>query len=123
MSVGVNQCVGERIRLGTVPELRDVYLVGHDPCRLGHGSPAPERTGGARHRFVGDAVLFGDPAHSHEEHPQGVEAAFVHQRPRHDHVVDEVAGQEPLVSTNVRFGADQPEGESSAGRIHVDHAV
>ena len=53
----------------------------------------------------------------HQEDAQRVQAALVHERAGHHLVVDEVAGQEPVVGVDVGLGADEAEAEPPAGRV------
>ncbi|GAK52904.1 hypothetical protein U14_04161 [Candidatus Moduliflexus flocculans] len=52
-----------------------------------------------------------------------MQAAFVHQRPRHDLIVGKVAGQEPVVGMNVRLAANLAETKPPARRIEAENAV
>ena len=60
-------------------------------------------------------ALLADPAETHEVHAQGVQAALVHERARHDHVVAEVAGQVPVVGLHVGVGPQATEAVAPAG--------
>ena len=52
-----------------------------------------------------------------------MQAAFVHQRSRHDLIVGKMAGQKPVVGMNVRFAANLAETEPPARRIEAENAV
>ncbi len=68
-------------------------------------------------RFVGDLAGFADPAHSQKVDAEGVQAALVHEGAGHDAVVDEVAGEEPIVGMDVGFAGDLAEGVAASGGV------
>ena len=77
---------------------------------LGHRRPTDQFVAlagferlGVQHQIAahGDFIVLANPAHAHQQHAQRMHATLVHQRPRHDPVVDEVAGDEPVVRPDV----------------------
>ena len=62
-------------------------------------------------------------------HAQSVQAAFEHQRARHDLIVNEVAGQKPVIGVDVGFTAHEAQTKAPAcgvkmrDPVHQPHAV
>ena len=52
-----------------------------------------------------------------------MQAALVHERARHDPVIDEVADHEPVVGMDFGLGTDQSQAEPPPFRIERLHAM
>ena len=52
-----------------------------------------------------------------------MEAAFIHEGAGHDHIVAEMAGEEPVVGVDVGFGADLAESVAAALGFDGEDAV
>ncbi len=71
--------------------------------------------------------LLHHPAQPQQIDAQGVQAAFVHQGAGHDPVVDEMAGDEPVVRVDIRLGPDDAHavapaaGSSLQDPVHQAH--
>ncbi len=104
-------------------DLLQLHLVDHAAGLRGDRASAFQNAVDAEDRLVSRPLPIHHPAHSLEEDPKRVGAAFVHQRARHDHVVHKMAGQKPVVRMDVGFGADDAHAETAARRVQLRHSV
>ena len=64
-----------------------------------------------------------DPAQSHHEDPQRVQAALIHQGARHHPIVDEMADHEPIAGMNVSLRANESQAPLAPRGIEGRHPV
>ncbi len=121
--VCVHQRIDDDVGLRPITDFLDRYLVNRLGRRRQHLAAAFEPAGDARHRLERGPRIRDDPAHPQKENAQRVQAALVHQRPRHHLIVDEMAGQEPVIRMNVGLRANEPQAETPAARIEMDDAI
>ena len=73
--------------------------------------------------WVGHVNPGSHPPHAQKEDPQCMETTLVHECAGHDHVIAEMASQEPRVGVDVRLGPDDSQPEPSALRIEMKHPI
>src|SRR5207249_3830900 len=92
-ALGIHDRIGNGIRFRPEADLFDRHLISGDSRRLNDLTPALEPAGDTWNWLPGNVLLLADPAHTHEINSQRMQTALVHQRARHDSIINEMAGQ------------------------------
>ena len=110
-------------QFGAVSDFADLNFIVYMAGGRGDRSAALEPGSIADYRFVAHAGLVRHPSHALEKDPQGVGTALVHEGAGHDHVIHEMADEEPVVGADVRFGPDQAQAIAPTLGIELNDAV
>ena len=116
-------CVRDNIRLGPISEFLDLDFIDNPAGFRCDRSAALQNALNTDNGLIKNAGFIGNPPHTLHKNSQGVGAAFVHQRSRHDHVIHEMTGQKPVIGMDIGFCLNQSQAVSSADRVQIDNAV
>ena len=107
LTIGNHSCIGNGKRFRPETQLLDLDLVDYVPRARCNRTPAFENALDIGNWFVTGISLIRYPSDPLQEDPQCVSAAFIHERSGHDHIIDKMAGQKPVVRINVGLGLYQ----------------